>query len=682
MNCRSEHSLRQPGASTLALHLSPQMNSRLFRSLSFLCFVLGLSFAAFAESQRISVLDPLAVQSQGDSSRAVMAVTLPRRIPEQRCDVVIIGAGLGGSAAALMSSSQGLHVCMTDPTFWIGGQMTSQGVSASDDNELTETTGSSRSFQHLRHIIRQHYSPMLRDGVKADASLNPGLCWVSYECAEATVAHDALRGILAPYVANGTLTLLLRTAPVFVERKRDLLTSVVVYDFRSRRLLRLRGTIFIDSSELGEFLPMAGAEYVTGAESQKETGEPDAPLQANPDAVQSFTYPFVLERGRPVGKSARPIGYEEYRLHFSLNASDAEGHVIRYGVFQRFPGAAGSFWTYRRLLAKEQFLPGSFPSDLSMINWDSNDVCDKDLLSLDPLKQAKAMQHGKQVSLAFAWWLQHEVLRDDGEGEGYSELRLVRKAMNSRDGLSQFPYIRESRRIRAVSTVHEQDLVTSEARARRFDDTVGIGQYPIDIHACGQRFPLPKSKPYQIPLGAMLSVDINNLLAASKNIGTTHITNGAYRLHPTEWAIGSAAGAAAAFSVRTHVGLKQIDSDPLILRKLQQELLASGQPLVWFDDLPLDSPYFRNVQMAAVLGIVQLQKDSLSFHPEAPMSGQEVAFSLRQIGEGTATLATEDRVNWSTLGRWGYGAEARSGEVKRGDFANWLMTLYRERKQF
>jgi hypothetical protein len=44
-------------------------------------------------------------------------------------------------------------------------------------------------------------------------------------------------------------------------------------------------------------------------------------------------------------------------------------------------------------------------------------------------------------------------------------------------------------------------------------------------------------------LGALIPIRMENLLPAAKNIGTTHITNGCYRMHPVEWNIGEAAGA-------------------------------------------------------------------------------------------------------------------------------------------
>jgi hypothetical protein len=77
-------------------------------------------------------------------------------------------------------------------------------------------------------------------------------------------------------------------------------------------------------------------------------------------------------------------------------------------------------------------------------------------------------------------------------------------------------------------------------RAAHFADSVGVGWYPIDIHRSGPDDvgASCRTKPFQIPLGALLPVRIENLIAGGKNLGTTHITNGCYRLHPVEWNIG------------------------------------------------------------------------------------------------------------------------------------------------
>ena len=78
---------------------------------------------------------------------------------------------------------------------------------------------------------------------------------------------------------------------------------------------------------------------------------------------------------------------------------------------------------------------------------------------------------------------------------------------------------------------------------------MGVGSYRIDLHPStgGNNYIDISSLPFQIPLGALIPRRVENLLPACKNLGTTHITNGCYRLHPVEWAIGEAAGALAAY---------------------------------------------------------------------------------------------------------------------------------------
>src|SRR5206468_9538617 len=68
---------------------------------------------------------------------------------------------------------------------------------------------------------------------------------------------------------------------------------------------------------------------------------------------------------------------------------------------------------------------------------------------------------------------------------------------------------------------------------------------PIYLHPSsgGDNYIDVSSLPFQIPLGSLIPKRVENLLPACKNLGTTHITNGCYRLHPVEWNIGESAGA-------------------------------------------------------------------------------------------------------------------------------------------
>ncbi len=527
------------------------------------------------------ILDPLAVRADGDAAAAVVTARAPARVPQIRCDVIVIGGGMGGVAAATAAANSGLRVCLTDPTRWLGGQMTSQGVSALDENRFIETSGATRSYGNLRNRIRAAYG-----GVK-----NPGECWVSALCFAPKAGLDAVRDLLPKSVR-----VFLRAAPVAATRAGGRLRSVLLYDYEERRFRELAGDVFIDATELGDLLPLAGAAFRTGAEPRSETGEPDAPGQGDPQSLQSFTYPFILARKPSTGVAiAKPPTYDRDRARYTLLHEYAGGRFLQYGMFDRLPGTPGSFWAYRRLDAA---------AGLSMINWPGNDVCDAGYLSSDPLAAARALQRGKQVALGFAWWI----------AEQSPDLTLRTDLLGTSDGLSQYPYIRESRRLEALRVVREQDIAdpaSPGARAAPFADSAGIGLYAIDIHGCGKPQPLPATKPFQIPYGALVSLDIENLLAGGKDIGATHIANGAYRLHPTEWAIGEAAGALAAEAVRRKTTPTSVYRDPAALRSLQRKLLEMGHPLVWFDDIGPNDAAFMESQWSALTGSRPLDNNTL-----------------------------------------------------------------------
>src|SRR5207237_10535257 len=176
-------------------------------------------------------------------------------------------------------------------------------------------------------------------------------------------------------------------------------------------------------------------------------------------------------------------------------------------------------------------------------------------------------------------WLKRE--------QGAPEIRLQPDVMGTDDGLSKHPYIRESRRIKAQKTIVEQEVsehYQKGPRAAAFADSVGVGWYPIDIHRAGPEDvgASCRTKPFQIPLGALIPIRMRNLIAGAKNIGTTHITNGCYRLHPVEWNIGETAGALAAFALETRLSPAAVRGDAGALGRFQRRLLEQGVPLAWF----------------------------------------------------------------------------------------------------
>ena len=88
-------------------------------------------------------------------------------------------------------------------------------------------------------------------------------------------------------------------------------------------------------------------------------------------------------------------------------------------------------------------------------------------------------------------------------------------------------------------------------------------------------------EPFEIPLGALLPRRVRHLLPAAKNIGTTHISNGSYRLQPVEWSIGEAVGALAAFCLSRDVPPTAVRADDALLAAFQDDLEQGGAQLRW-----------------------------------------------------------------------------------------------------
>jgi len=580
-----------------------------------------------------AVLDVQKIPLAGNPSQAVIRVTVPDQVPEIDCDVLVAGAGMGGMGASLALAARRHTVCLTEETDWVGGQATSGGVSALDENRFIEFSGATRSYRAFRDGIRDWYrkNTRLTTAAMAWENLNPGTCYVSPLCFEPKTGVTVLQQMLR----KPGLNVYLRTAVFAIQRRGETIESALAWQFDRQRVIRFRVRFVLDATEMGDLLPLAKVPYVSGAEAQTETGEPDAPAAANPSCVQSFTYPFVVERaGRAGPPAAKPPDYDRIleRQGFSLRVNYPEEFGWRgwfqYHMFGEDPPipnnmSPGPFFSWRRLLDARNFSSG-VPHDIALMNWPRQDYGAESPLDREPAELAAMFQRAKQTSAAFLYWLRHDVPRDDA-GNGYPELILRADAMGTADGLSKYPYIRESRRMIARGTVKEQDIVDEfqkGPRARRFADSVGTGFYMVDIHPCGAnehgRMRMPK--PFQIPMSALLPREPLNFLPASKNLGVTHLTNGAFRLHPIEWNIGEAAGTIAALWLEH--GREPQASDAQLVLALE------GVPMVWFDDVGTNDPAFADIQLAALRGLYPMHGDDLHASPQAPVTRAEAAAAL------------------------------------------------------
>jgi hypothetical protein len=529
-----------------------------------------------------------------------------------KTDILIVGGGTGGCAAALAAARAGHRVILTEESDWIGGQLTSQSIPP-DEHGWIEHCGCTASYRHFRNQVRAHYRTYypLKPGPRDYPFLNPGNGWVSPLCHEPRVGLSVLHAMLAPHVTAERLLIWPEHIPIATEAAgADQLAAVILRDQRTGQDIRVQAAHFLDATENGDLLPMAGVEHVSGAEARAETGEPDAKAKAEPENVQAFSFCFVMDHtpgSHHVGPE--PEGYAHWRndlpsltppwpgpwLGWSgLNPRTMQVFPYRFDPAGEPPGPFGGLWGFRRILDRKLFVDGAFPSDLCLVNWPMIDYIEGHLLDHNPAVRRRHLATARQQSLAMFHWLQTEAPRPDG-GTGWPGLRLRGDITGTTDGLAKMPYIRESRRIQAEFTVRQQHVALScrpgETRAEHFEDSIGIGYYRIDLHPTtgGDNYLDVGNLPFQIPLGALIPRRFENLLPAAKNIGTTHITNGCYRLHPVEWNIGEAAGELAAHCLDHNLTPRQVHRDTARREAFQSRLVARGFELDWPKNLDLDA---------------------------------------------------------------------------------------------
>lgn len=493
---------------------------------------------------------------------------------ELSADIVIIGGGMGGCAAALAACRNGKKVVMTEETKWIGGQVTAQGVPL-DEHQWIEKTGAPASYRKYRNNIRAYYRdnyPLLPQ-YRTDAQLNPGKDGGYRLGHEPRVSLAVINAMLQPYVTSKRLKIYLNTKAVKAEVTGDKVDAVTVVNTLTGDTTVLLAKYFVDATELGDLLPMTGTEYVTGAEAQSETNEMHAAKVANPANNQAWTYCLAIEyldgEDHTIEKPAEYDFWKDYvpaltppwapgKLFSEDYSTPSDPAVNKKGFVNPLTTAGESgfnWWTYRKILSKDIFPKGTYKSDITILNWPQNDYLGGNIVDVDEAEFKAQVEHSKQLSLSFLYWLQTECPRRDGK-QGWPGMHLRKDVFDSEDGLALYPYIREARRIKAMTTILEEHvgkenraIVSGDDKAYKFWDSVGLGYYHLDLHptCTGDNYIDTPSLNFQIPLGALIPVRMTNLIPACKNIGTTHITNGCYRLHPVEWSIGEAVGCMLAY---------------------------------------------------------------------------------------------------------------------------------------
>jgi len=123
--------------------------------------------------------------------------------------------------------------------------------------------------------------------------------------------------------------------------------------------------------------------------------------------------------------------------------------------------------------------------------------------------------------------------------------------------------IRESRRIRGEYALTAEDVLS----ARKFPDGIARSCYPIDIHSpSGSGTDIrqvPEGDHYEIPYRCLVPVGVDNLLVAGRCVSATHEAQASLRVMPQCFAMGEAAGIAAAIAIQRSIPPREVNGEEL-----------------------------------------------------------------------------------------------------------------------
>ncbi len=469
----------------------------------------------------------------------------PLPAPKQvwQCEVAVVGGTLGGVSAATQAMQAGAKTCLIELSPWLGGQISSQGVSAIDESgAMQREQNFSPSWQDFKQLIKaqQVDLPSWTGKSSPQSVANLNSCWVGGLCFLPKAGQAASEQLLEQAAVNAPESRW-QTATAFKGAEFDPTGRQITALYAVQRIpkradylplgrpsqelpawyswsadeqfdkvaIRLeppagKSMIVIDATDTGEVVGWAGIPYRLGSEARTTTSESFASKQDNPDCTQAFTYPFALalldDQGESYGKLTQvqpTYPRAEHRGYFDL-----EG-------FPMFKGA--SVFNYRRIVSTQLGDPrSSMPAagDISMINWNrGNDwtLMDPPLVLNEKQIAASgqhanwlgglslsALRHAEEHALLFGEWL---IETQSTPQTPLTFLAGKDAPMATASGLSMMPYIREGRRILGRAAygqdqfmMREPDLRNDMRGGRDFQPTtVALTHYAIDMHGCRYR---------------------------------------------------------------------------------------------------------------------------------------------------------------------------------------------------
>lgn len=526
-------------------------------------------------------------------------------------DVIVIGGGASGTMAGIQAARLGSKALILEETPWLGGMLTSAGVSAIDGNYRLY----SGLWQEFREALYQHYGG--EDSVKSG--------WVSNVLFEPHVAAEILLNMAE---REDQLEINFQSEAESIEYTDGYWEVSFGFD-GDRKKVRVK--ILIDGTELGDVSKMVGISYDIGMDAREVTGEDIAPKEAN-EIIQDLTYVAILkDYGDDHRLIEKPDGYDPEPFYCTC------------------AGICDQDTISRKLWSCEQMMNyGRLPNDYYMINWPifGNDYY-VNAIELDEEGRADAFKKAKWYTKCYVYYIQNEL--------GFKHLGIANDVFPTEDGFPLFPYHRESRRIHGLVQFDINDLARPFLQEDALYRTgIAVGDYPVDHHH--EAYPEHEQLPdlhfypvpsYSLPLGTLIPKKVNNFITAEKSISVTNLVNGTTRLQPVCLLIGQAAG------VLAHLAANQdITPGKVAVRQVQELLLENGAYLMPYSDVHPEDESFNAIQRIGATGILRGEGKNIGwenhtlFHPDSALTIAGLADGLQEFDSRIQLGRSQEIFTW------------------------------------
>ncbi len=484
-------------------------------------------------------------------------------------DVLVIGGGASGVCSGLQAARMGVNTVILEETPWLGGMLTSAGVSCVDGN------------YKLRSGIFGEFTDSLAARYGGYPSLQTG--WVSNINFDPHVGQEIFTSMTEAESAYLTVERNAKWKSVRTVNDRK---EVIFVDEDGRKRL-ISAKVLIDATELGDVAKACGVAYRIGMDSSSETGESIAPQTAN-EVIQDMTFVAFLKDYGPDADMTidKPEGYDP-----SLFA-DSCMNPLSDGVAE----TGQTVWSPEMMITY-----GRTPGGRYMINWPiyGNDWY-ANVIDASLEERRAAYDDARNFTLCFVYFIQTQL--------GMKNLGLADDVFPTDDRLPFFPYHRESRRIRGEAFFTMDAAAAPYGYEKPYYRTgIAVGDYAVDHHHF--RHPQWRSLPdlhfypipsFNVPMGVLLPEDSDDLIVAEKSVSVSNLINGATRLQPVVMQLGQAAGVIAALAADREVSVKEVS-----IRDVQSVLLDAGGYIMPYLDLPKSHPHFKAVQRIGATGILR-----------------------------------------------------------------------------